>query len=138
MKSNDKSGFNFARTYLTGSLVNKIQRIDKSFSETLLRYIADKGKTEVEVYKRAYIDRRLFSKIRKGDYIPRKRTVLTLAVALELTLDETAHLLEQAGFSLSPVQMFDLIVAHSISKGRYDIDKINEVLFHYGQPLLGV
>ena len=142
MKSNGKSGFILARSidtpYLTGSLVEKVHRIDGSFSETLLRYIASKGKTDVEVYKRANIDRRLFSKIRTGGYMPRKRTVLALAVALELTIDETTHLLEQAGLSLSPTQQFDVIVAHSISKGRYDIDKINEVLFHYDLPLLGL
>ena len=142
MKPNGKAGFNLQRSidapYLTGSLEVKVNGIDGSFSETLLRYIASKGKTDVEVYKRANIDRRLFSKIRTGGHLPRKRTVLALAIALELTIEETEHLLAQAGLSLSPNEQFDVIVAHSISKGRYDIDKINEVLLHYDQPLLGV
>jgi len=124
-------------SYGTSSLVDSLQKINESFSQTLLRIIDEKGKTDVEVYKRANIDRRLFSKIRKKSYMPGKRTVLALAIALELNIDETEYLLERAGFSLSPTQTFDVIVAHSIRKGRYDIAKINEVLSQYDQPLLG-
>lgn len=120
------------------SIDNLIGNLDEPFSATLLRLIDAKGKMDVEVYKRANLDRKLFSKIRTGKgYTPSKRTIIALAVALELNLDEIDNLLKRAGFALSHSQMFDVIVEYFIINGKYDIYEINEVLFKYDQPLLG-
>lgn len=112
--------------------------LDEGFSPMLLRLIKENGKTDVQVYKRANLDRRLFSKIRNDkSYMPSKRTALAFAIALELSLEETDDLLKRAGFTLSHAQIFDVIIEYFILKKNYDIFTINEVLFQYDQPLLG-
>jgi hypothetical protein len=119
------------------SLKDIVGSLDEPFSATLLRLIDAKGRTDAEVYKRANIDRRLFSKLRSKDYRPGKKTVVALCVALELTLDEAENLLKRAGFALSRSAKSDVIVEYFITSGRYDIFEINNVLFEYDQPILG-
>ena len=121
----------------SASLQDEIDRLDEPFSSALLRLIDAKGETDAAVYKRANIDRKLFSKIRNPDYRPSKKTALALAVALRLDLDETGALLRYAGFALSSSQKFDVIIQYFITRGKYDIYEINNVLFEYDQPLLG-
>ena len=109
----------------------------ESFQQMLLRMIDERQMTDPQVYKKANIDRKLFSKIRcTPDYSPSKKTALALAIALELDLQETVLLLGRAGLALSPAIRSDLIIEYCIENGIYDIIEINALLFEYEQPLL--
>ena len=111
--------------------------LDESFSEMLLRKIDEKGLSDPQCYKKANVDRKLFSKIRSDSkYRPSKQTALALAIALELPPNEIAEMLTKAGYALSPSVLSDVIVKTCIEQGEYDIFKINEILFKYDQKIL--
>ena len=120
-------------------LLNEVdEEVDDTFSEALLRLIDAKGKTDPEVYKKANVDRKLFSKIRNNPaYKPSKSTALAFAVALELNLDETKDFIGRAGYALSHSSKTDIIVEYFIQRSEFDIITINETLFAFEQPLLG-
>ncbi len=127
--SDDKQPFDWSQLVLKG---------DEGFSGMLLRKIDESGLTDVECYRKANIDRRVFSKIRSNPlYKPSKPTVCAFALALELPRKDADEMLAKAGFALSPAQPFDIILGYCLDHGIYNVHEVNEVLFQYDQPLLG-
>lgn len=113
-----------------------MSQMDETFSQRLLRMIKERNMSEADAYKKAYVDRRHFSKIKKDEYYaPNKKTVLAFAIALELTLDETKDLLRSAGYALSRSSKFDIIIVYFLENKNYNMFEINDVLYEYDQPL---
>lgn len=120
------------------SLDEMLDDMTDTFSEALFKLIDAKGMTDPQVYKKANINRKHFSKIRTNqDYKPKKSTVFALAIALELNLAETRELLARAGYAFSHSNVSDVIIEYFIKLGKYDIDIINQVLFENGESTLG-
>ena len=121
-------------------LASMLQQMDKSFSPTLLDYIDAAGISDVEAYKRSNVDKKTFSKIRCNEqYRPSKVTAVSFAIGLKLSYDQATHLLSTAGMCLSHANKFDVIIEYFLKSGNYlDIFEVNEVLYQFDQPLLGV
>ncbi len=124
----------FAKTRksVSPSLEEKLSKMQDDFTTNLLKLIKDKGVTEVECYKKANVSRQTWYKITKEkDYSPSKNTVISFAIALRLTLEETQKLLATVGYTLSDSSRFDIIIKYFIEKGVYDVFTINETLFSF-------
>ena len=120
------------------SLEDVLQKTGETFQQRLLFLIDHSGMTNAEVYKKANIDRRVFSRMQsKKDYKPKKVTAVAFAIALKLDMDTMTDLLSRAEIALSPSSKFDLIISYFVTHGNYDIFEINAALFQYGQPILG-
>ena len=117
-------------------LVNELENMDESFTISLLKIIDSKGLKDSEVYKKANIDRKLFSKIRNEEYRPSKNTALALAIALELSLKDTKALINKLGYAISHSNKADVIVEYFIKEKIYDLATIDEVLMEYDQKPL--
>jgi len=114
------------------------KRRDKTFSELLFQYIRDRGFRDTYVYRRAQIDKRLFSKIRSDrDYKPARDTVIAFALALQCTLDEADKLLKSAGFQLSESNRRDFLIRHFFVNHVFDLIAVNEILDSFGEKIIG-
>lgn len=123
----------------SASLDDILAKPGETFCDKLFNLIHEKNLDDVEVYKKANLDRKHFSKIRSNvKYKPTKKTALALAIALHLNMDETKDLLARAELALSPSNRGDLVVSYFIERGMYDIWEINNMLFKFGLPTLGV
>ena len=121
------------------SLIDMLANIDDNFAVTLLKLIDIKGITDVECYKKANVSKQTWYKImNEKDYKPSKNTVISFAIALELSLEETQHLLSTVGFTLSKSSKFDIIIEYFLLNEEYNIFTINETLFKFDQVCLGV
>jgi O-acetyl-ADP-ribose deacetylase len=122
----------------TRTLDELIFELDETFTESLFRLIDERELSDVVVYKKANIDRKLFSKIKSNiNYQPSKMTTIAFSIALELNLDQAKDFLNKAGYSLSPSSKFDKIIQYFIEDKNYDLYEINQVLFAFDQKTIG-
>lgn len=128
----------FTKSICAFTLETELQNLDESFTQMLFRLIDERGITDSACYKKANVDRKVFSKMRgRVNYKPSKTTAVAFAFALELSLPEAKRLVELAGYSLTRNNKFDIIVRYFLEQKKYDIFEVNQVLFAFDQKILG-
>nr|WP_263326466.1 hypothetical protein [Neobacillus sp. Marseille-Q6967] len=140
-RSEDMIERNISEEVYSAEMKNFIKKNRKpSFKELLFRFIDEKGASDADIYKKAGMDRRHFSKIRSNkDYRPGKNTTIALALALELDLMEADELLGSAGYTLSDSETFDLVIQFCLEKKIYKLGEVNQALDYFSlRPLIGV
>ena len=118
------------------SLKSRLNKAEETCSERLLRLIRERGRNEVEVYQKAGVDRKLFSKMRRKDYRPKAKTLYAFIIVLQLTLDDAVDLLASAGYAFSSASRLDLAVKFCVEKGIGDLDEVNNALYELGMETL--
>ena len=107
--------------------------VEETFTQMLLRFMEEKHMTPPELYNNACLDRKLFSKIQSNiDYQPKKYTAVRLALALQLSPEETDALLETAGFALSRSKITDLVISYCIANNKRAVWEVNGILEDWG------
>lgn len=118
------------------NLKSRLNKAEETCSERLLRMIRERGLNEVEVYQKAGVDRKLFSKMRRKDYRPKAKTLYAFIIVLQLNLDDATDLLASAGYAFSAARQLDLAVQFFVEKGVGDLDEVNNVLYELGMETL--
>ena len=118
------------------NLKSRLNKAEETCSERLLRLIRERGRDEVEVYQKAGVDRKLFSKMRRKDYRPKAKTLYAFIIVLQLTLDDAVDLLASAGYAFSSASRLDLAVKFCVEKGIGDLDEVNNALYELGMETL--
>lgn len=119
------------------AIEERMKHMTDTFSEYLIYLIDSKGLTYPDVYKRAIIDKKVFSKIKNNhDAHPKKITAMCLCVGAMLSLDETIDLLARAGYALSPCDKTDIIFRYFIENGIYDMIELDIQLEEHNLPCL--
>jgi len=118
------------------SLKSRLNKAEETCSERLLRLIRERGRDEVEVYQKAGVDRKLFSKMRRKNYRPKAKTLYAFIIVLQLTLDDAVDLLASAGYAFSSASRLDLAVKFCVEKGIGDLDEVNNALYELGMETL--
>ncbi len=117
------------------ALNERMKHLSDTFQEYMFYLIGIKGLTNADVYKRAIVDKKLFSKIKVNpNYHPDKATAMRLCVGIKLNLDETKDLLARAGYALSPCDKRDIIFSFFIENEVYDMIEIDIALEEHGLP----
>jgi hypothetical protein len=120
-------------------LDDQLANLGETFQEKLFELIESRHMSNTEVYSNANLDRKHFSKIQCNvNYHPSKKTAMALCISLKLDLEESKDLLSRADWAFSPNRKMDLIVMNAIINKEYNINKVNTILFNYGQECLGV
>lgn len=118
-------------------LAERMAHMADSFSQYLLYLIEQKGMENADVYKRAIVDKKVFSKIKNNpQYHPQKMTALCLCIGAKLNLDESRDLLARAGYALSPCDKTDIIFSYFIEHGIYDMIDLDIQLEEHGLPCI--